>query len=106
MTESEVEAELKRLSEKYGFSYTVLVGVAIIKTAFSSWKFDYTSPPYHLFHRPAVIFDYKCCVKNSDGYHNQNRKFTDLEELCDYITTHDRDLFKKPKFYKKTSKRS
>lgn len=92
------EEELKRLCEKYHCSYYLTTNQAIIKTVCANWMFDYTEPPYKLYHRPVILQYHATSIQINDGYHDQKRQFDDIAELMDYIYTHDKDYFIKPKY--------
>lgn len=91
------EKELEDLCEKFNCTYHITATQIIIKTKCASWRFDYTAKPYKLYHRPIILQYYNCTINNDDGFHNQNKSFNTIEDLMEYIYTHDKDYFRKPK---------
>ena len=99
------ENVLKNLCEEYGFTYHMTTTYATIKTVCANWRFDYTETPYKLFHKPSIIHNYFVAINTNDGYHDQKRSFNNLKDLIDYIYTHDKDYFIKPKYKQEKKKK-
>ena len=97
------EEILKQSCDKYNFTYHITANEVIVKTVYASWKFDYTENPFHLYHRPTVLHYYKTSINTNEGYHDQKRSFKKIEDLIDYIQTHDNNFNtkKKPALKKK-----
>lgn len=86
---------IAELSKKYNMQIDVMSSNVIVKTLCASWRIDYTEKPYIIYHRPVLLNHYKSAINTNDGYHKQNKSFDDMEEVLNYIYTHDKDMFKK-----------
>ena len=89
--------DIKETCEKYGFEYHIKECIVVLKTKFGSWMFDYTQKPYKLYHRPILMHNYFAASKTNDGYHDQKKKFYDIEELFKYIYAHDKHYLNRRK---------
>lgn len=93
---NEVLTTISDAAKKHNVEIRECAGnIIIAKTMYGQWKFDATNLPYELFHRPVLMWDYKESLKKNDGYHRQNKKFTDINDLFDYICAHDASLMKR-----------
>lgn len=91
------EEIIEELCEKYGFKCHFSINIVTISSIYGKWQFDYTMSTYKLWHKPSCI-DYKKIIANrNDGYHRQNKSFTDIKELLDYIKCHDKNYVKRGK---------
>lgn len=89
--------KIQQIAKKYGIEVNEYAGnIIIAKTLYGYWKFDITYQPYHLYHRPVCMWNYKESIKYNDGYHRQNKFFTDFEDLLNYIYRHDIKAHKHP----------
>ena len=89
--------QIKTIADKYNIQIDELAGnIIIARTIYGSWRFDITDKPYDLYHRPIFMWNYNESIKYNDGYHRQNKFFTDFEDLLNYIYRHDIKAHKHP----------
>lgn len=77
------------LCDREGWDYFFFGYTFFVFTPFSGWKFELTENKIELYHKNSRIEPN--AEKHTQEYHNQNKSFSinDLEDLIDYIKSHD-----------------
>lgn len=93
LKEKELQSEIKRLAEKYGFSCEFIYQSVTIKTPCGSWRFDYHNKTKNLFHESTYKFNLKS--KNESFWHRQFTTKMSVDEILKYIDNHEKATMKR-----------